>query len=119
MSGAAVPAYAMATLRDVRMGPQIVQYLERIDATLAPFAGRFLVHGGPKQLLEGDWDGDIVVIAFPSLAAAQGWYASPAYRDILALRTANARCDVVLVEGVTADHAAMDILAPAGIDEPG
>jgi uncharacterized protein (DUF1330 family) len=37
--------YAIAHLRNVVMGPDIVAYVEAIDATLAPFAGRFLVHG--------------------------------------------------------------------------
>jgi uncharacterized protein (DUF1330 family) len=36
------------------MGPDIVAYVEAIDATLAPFNGRFLVHGGEKTILEGD-----------------------------------------------------------------
>jgi uncharacterized protein (DUF1330 family) len=33
------------------MGPQIIEYLQRIDATLKPFAGRFLVHGGGVEVL--------------------------------------------------------------------
>jgi uncharacterized protein (DUF1330 family) len=48
-----VAAYAVALLRAVEMGPEIVAYLEQIDATLAPFGGRFLVHGGAKTILEG------------------------------------------------------------------
>ena len=43
-------AYAVANLHAVRMGPEIVRYLERIDATLAPFEGRFIIHGGPPAL---------------------------------------------------------------------
>jgi len=39
------PAYAIAYLRDVRFGEEIIEYLQRIDATLAPYGGRFLVHG--------------------------------------------------------------------------
>ena len=42
-----MPVYAVAHMRQVTMGPPIVEYLERIDATLAPFGGRFVVHGGP------------------------------------------------------------------------
>ena len=36
-----MPAYAVAHLRNVNMGPSIEEYLQRIDATLEPFAGRF------------------------------------------------------------------------------
>ncbi len=44
-------AYAVAHLRSVTLGADIVSYLERIDATLAPFQGRFLVHGGARMIL--------------------------------------------------------------------
>jgi len=30
-------AYALAHLREVAIGPEFVEYLQRIDATLAPF----------------------------------------------------------------------------------
>lgn len=104
-------AYAVGHLRNVAMGPDIVDYLERIDATLAPFDGRFVVHGGPKEVLEGDWPGDLIVIAFPDRAAARGWYDSAAYRAILPLRTAHSEADVILVDGVGAGHKAPDVLA--------
>jgi hypothetical protein len=32
-------------VQSVTPGPEIAEYLLRIDATLAPFQGRFLVHG--------------------------------------------------------------------------
>lgn len=104
--------YAIGNLRDVAMGPDIVAYLERIDATLRPYDGRFLVHGGPVEKLEGDWQGDLVVIAFPNRDNALGWYHSPDYRDIVALRTRNARTDVILVDDVGEDHRATDVLGP-------
>lgn len=30
-------AYAIANIQSIRMGPDVVEYLERIDATLAPY----------------------------------------------------------------------------------
>jgi uncharacterized protein (DUF1330 family) len=106
--------YGIAHLRDVVPGPGIVEYLERIDATLAPFGGRFLVHGARPQVLEGEFDDGLIIIGFPDRAAAEGWYASPAYRAILHLRTANSTGDVFLVDGVDADHRATDILPLPG-----
>ncbi|WP_405134806.1 DUF1330 domain-containing protein [Nocardia sp. NBC_01388] len=41
-----MPGYAIAQLYDVDLNAEIVEYLERIDSTLAPFGGKFLVHGG-------------------------------------------------------------------------
>ncbi|MGL4287005.1 MAG: DUF1330 domain-containing protein [Phreatobacter sp.] len=104
-------AYAIARLRNVRVGPQIVEYLQRIDATLAPFGGRFIIHGGKADLLEGQWSGDLIVISFPDGASARAWYVSPAYQDILALRTDNSEGDTILIDGVSADHRATDVLA--------
>jgi len=104
-------AYAIAHLRQVTMGAEIVEYLQRIDATLAPFSGRFIVHGDKVEVLEGAWPGDLVIIEFPDRAQARAWYDSPAYRAILPLRTENSACNTVLVDGVDADHRATDVLA--------
>lgn len=106
-----MPTFAVARLSEVVMGPAIVEYIQRIDATLAPFGGRFQVHGGPVELLEGSWPGDLVIIAFPDRERARTWYASPAYQAILPLRTANARCDVILIDTVPPDHRSTDVLA--------
>ncbi|QTP57890.1 DUF1330 domain-containing protein [Billgrantia antri] len=103
-------AYAIARLQDVTMGPEIVEYLEKIDATLAPYGGRYLIHGGPTEVLEGNWQGDTIMLGFPSLERARAWYRSKAYRRILPLRTANAVGDVILVEGVPEGHRGIDIL---------
>ena len=105
-----MPAYAIAHLRDLRFGPDIVAYLQAIDATLAPYGGRFLVHGSAVETLEGPFSGDVVIIAFPDRVQAGAWYASPAYQAILPLRTRNARCWVVLVDGAGEGHRATDLL---------
>jgi uncharacterized protein (DUF1330 family) len=107
-------AYAVAHMHEVTMGPDIVEYLQRIDATLAPFGGRFAVHGGDVEVLEGSWPGHLIVIEFPDRDRASAWYNSDAYRQILALRTDNSRSDVVLVDGVDSGHRATDILGAAG-----
>ena len=105
-----MPAYAIAHLQDLRFGPDIVAYLQAIDATLAPYGGRFLVHGSSAEALEGPFSGDVVVVAFPDRAQAGAWYASPAYQTILPLRTRNAGGWVVLVNGVGEGHCATDLL---------
>jgi uncharacterized protein (DUF1330 family) len=104
-------AYAVAHLRNVNMGPAIAEYLQRIDATLEPFAGRFLIHGAEVEVLEGTWPGHLIVIEFPDLAGARAWYSSTAYKEILPLRTNNSEGDTVLVEGVAEGHRATDVLA--------
>jgi uncharacterized protein (DUF1330 family) len=105
-----MPAYAVAHMRQVTMGPPIVEYLERIDATLAPFGGRFLVHGGEVEVVEGSWPGHLIVIEFPGRAHVHDWYRSAAYQQIVALRTDNSLSDVIIADGAGSDHRATDVL---------
>ena len=103
-------AYAVAHMRRVTMGPAIVEYLERIDATLAPFGGHFIVHGGDLELLEGSWPGNLIAIEFPDREQARAWYDSDAYQAIVTLRTDNSESDVIMIDGVDRDHKAADVL---------
>jgi uncharacterized protein (DUF1330 family) len=98
-------AYGLAHLYNPQPHhPDVLEYLERIQDTLDPYGGRFLVHGGHLEVLEGGWPGALVVIEFPSLAEARAWYDSGPYQDILPLRTNNIEGDVVLAEGVEPGH---------------
>ena len=103
-------AYAVAVIRETRFGPEIREYLQRIDGTLAPFGGRFRIHGGPYEPVEGAWSGDLVVIEFPSMEQARGWYESDAYQAIRPLRAGHTEGDLLLVQGVADDHKGVDLL---------
>src|SRR5690606_38883972 len=122
---ALMKSYAVAHLRDVDFNEQIADYLRRIDATLEPFGGRFLVHGGRVHPLEGDFDATMVMLEFPSLDAARDWYHSPAYQDILPLRTGNSPGSPFSSRGWRRDTAAWtsslrsaEGLAPVALDLP-
>jgi uncharacterized protein (DUF1330 family) len=108
-------AYAIAHVRSVEFGPEVVRYLELVDATLEPYGGRFIVHA-PKDMrvVEGTWTGDAIVIEFPSMKDADAWWNSPAYREILPLRTRHMAADIVLVDGCPAGYRGKDALKPQG-----
>jgi uncharacterized protein (DUF1330 family) len=93
-------AYAIAHLRTPTGNPEVFEYMERIQATMDPFEGRFLVHGKQVEEVEGSWPGTIVIIESPSIDAARRWYDSPAYQVILPLRTRNIEGETIVVEGV-------------------
>ncbi|MBE2320629.1 DUF1330 domain-containing protein [Solirubrobacter sp. CPCC 204708] len=103
--------YAIAHLQDVRMGPEIAEYLGRIDETLEPFDGRFLVHGMRHEVLEGEWPGDLVIIEFPDRARAEAWYSSERYQQILPLRVRNSDSNAIIIDGNADDHRGADLLA--------
>ena len=103
-------SYGVGILKQVKMGPPIVEYLQRIDDTLAPYDGHFIVHGGEPAMLEGKSPGTFIVIEFPDRTRAEEWYASAAYQAILPLRTENSESTVFLIDGVDRDHVATDVL---------
>ncbi len=104
-------AYALAHLHDPKLEPDVFEYLERIDSTLEPYAGRFIIHGATAQVVEGAWPGVVVAIEFPTLAEANQWYASSAYQEILPLRTNHIRSDVIIVDGVEPGHNSAEMAA--------
>lgn len=95
-----MPAYALAHLRTPTLHPDVFDYIERIQSTLDPFGGRFIVHGADVEVREGAWPGTIVIIEFPGVDEARGWYESPAYQEILPLRTDHIEGEAIIVEGV-------------------
>lgn len=101
-----MPAYAAAHLRTVDFNDEIVEYIARIDATLAPFEGRFLVHGVTPTVVEGSFPGTLILIEFPDRARAEAWYASDDYQAILPLRTRNSDGVAVILDGVAPDYRA-------------
>jgi uncharacterized protein (DUF1330 family) len=86
------------------MQAEVLDYLDRVQATLDPFEGRFIVQGGEMDILEGAWAGSAIVLSFPDMTAARAWYRSVAYQEILRLRTDHLVGDVILVDGVGPGH---------------
>ena len=78
------------------------QYKEAAPLAITRYGGRYLARGGTAAVLEGDWQPQrIVILEFPSLAAAKEFYDSPEYRAARALRSGAATMDIIAVEGVS------------------
>jgi uncharacterized protein (DUF1330 family) len=74
-----------------------LDYLEQVEATVEPYGGKWLAQG-QGDVIEGAWPGSVVLMEFPSRAAAMEWYGSAAYQAILPLRTRNAISDIILID---------------------
>jgi uncharacterized protein (DUF1330 family) len=83
---------------------EVLDYLDRVQETLDPFDGIFIVQGSNPEVLEGAWAGSVIVLSFPNMTAARAWYLSAAYQAILHLRTDHVVGDVILVDGVASGH---------------
>ena len=76
------------------------EYRAGVVSTLEAHGGRFLVRGGELTVVEGEWPHPrLVVIEFPSRAAAGAWYHSPDYQKLLPLRLRSAAGNLVIVDG--------------------
>ncbi|MFF3460428.1 DUF1330 domain-containing protein [Streptomyces sp. NPDC002730] len=78
-------------------------YLEQVEATTAPYGGKWPAMDAEVQVLEGAWPGSVVLLEFPDMAKAREWYNSPEYQKILPLRTDRTISDLILVDGVGPD----------------
>jgi uncharacterized protein (DUF1330 family) len=92
--------YAIACV-DISDEDRYADYRAGTVASLEPFEGRFIVRGGATECVEGSWDAQrTVVIEFPSIEQARGWFNSGAYQQLAAIRREASTADIVLVEGV-------------------
>lgn len=95
-----MPAYALAHLRTPQVNDDVLRYIETVQSTFEPFGGRFLVHGAEVEVKEGPWPGTVVIVEFPDVERARAWYESPAYQEILPLRTDHIEGSAIIVDGV-------------------
>jgi len=88
---------AAETVKDEAM---FAQYRKEVLPTIEAFGGKFIVRGGTLTTLEGEWPHPrLVIIEFPSRAAAESWYKSPTYQKIIALRLESTDGSVIIVDG--------------------
>ncbi len=76
------------------------EYKKLSGPALLPFGGRFVVRGGPVEVIEGDWrPSRVVVLEFPSAERARAWWGSEIYRGAKAIRQRASRGNMILLEG--------------------
>ena len=92
---------------DVRRGdnPDAMKpYGEKVMGTLDPYEGKIIAASNDADVREGDWNFDrILILEFPSMDAAQSWYESPEYQEILPIRLRANNDQMVIVEGLPSD----------------
>ena len=76
----------------VKQPEKWAQYRSQVLATLLPFSGELVFRGEQALSFSGvNPHPDIVVIRFPTLDAAHGWFQSNAYQALIPLREAAAQ----------------------------
>jgi uncharacterized protein (DUF1330 family) len=77
------------------------EYLRQVIPMIERHGGRYLTRAGAHEVLEGEWRPNrVVVVEFPSMAALKGWYDSPEYQPLIALRRSAATDLLIAVDGI-------------------
>ena len=97
-----MPAYIIARVHVTDM-PRYSEYMKVTPGVIAKFGGRFIARGGESVTLEGPEETDrVVLIEFPTLAAAKDFYHSEEYHETKILRQGAATGQFFAIDGVTA-----------------
>lgn len=95
-----MPAYLLADI-ELHDAARYKEYVEHVPALIEKFGGRYLVRGGPAQVLEGNWSPSrLIIIEFPDRDAVLGFYEDPEYVPYRDLRQSIASTDLLLADGV-------------------
>lgn len=96
-------AYYLVDVREIKDPVKMADYRARINPVVERFGGRYVVIGGPVQVLEGSYQPVFpVMIQFPSIDDARRWYNSDEYRELKALRLEATVSNAFLMEGPAA-----------------
>lgn len=87
---------------DIRDPDKYEDYKRANGAAFAEFGARFVVRGGPQEVVEGDMRPRTVVLEFASLADAKACYESETYQAAKAIRDPISTGDMIIVEGYDA-----------------
>ncbi|MBZ5600464.1 MAG: DUF1330 domain-containing protein [Acidobacteriia bacterium] len=94
-------AYFLIDILEITDAAKMEEYRKHVGAVVEKFNGRYLVVGGPADVVEGTWRPTFpVVIQFPSREQARLWYDSDDYRQLKALRLTASKGNAVFLEGL-------------------
>jgi uncharacterized protein (DUF1330 family) len=95
-----MPAYVIVDI-EVHDPVRYEEYKRLAAPTVAAHGGRYVVRGGPAEVLEGGRTPHrVVVLEFASLEQARAWWGSDDYAPAKALRQACAGTEMILVAGM-------------------
>ena len=81
--------------------PRYDKYAEALVPVLHQYGGEALVADDQPRVLEGEWDGDrVVMLRFADRDAIRTWATSPEYQAIVGDRHAGSNAVITLVHGL-------------------
>lgn len=94
-------AYCYFDILEIKDEHKMEIYKEHVLTTVDQYGGRYLVIGGPCDLVEGSNKPNFpVVIEFPGMDRAYHWYHSEEYKSLKALRKEAVEANAVFIQGL-------------------
>jgi uncharacterized protein (DUF1330 family) len=94
-------AYCLFDNLVVKDGAKLEEYKTKVIPVVEKYQGKYVVLGGNTQVVEGDWKPVyLVMIEFPNLQLAQGWYYSQEYKELKALRLSATESNGAILEDI-------------------
>lgn len=95
-----MPAYVIVNI-EVNDPQQYEVYKSMAPASIEAFGGKYIVRGGPIDILEGRWTPRrVVILEFPDKRTALNWWNSSEYADAKAMRNSCTYSEMIVVEGI-------------------
>ena len=93
-----MPTYVIVNI-EIQDPTQYDIYKQMAPRSIEAYGGRYLVRGGPIDVLEGRWNPRrVVVLEFPTKRKAHDWWNSTEYSDAKAMRQSCAYTELIVVE---------------------
>jgi uncharacterized protein (DUF1330 family) len=90
-------AYIVVTVNRIKDPAAFQEYADKVAPIIAQHGGRYIVSDKSPELREGEFPfARLVVVEFPSIEAARGWYDSPEYQAIIPIRRRGIDANIVI-----------------------
>ena len=95
-----MPAYFLVDIREIKDPVKMERYRAQVSPVVEKFGGRYLVVGGPLEMVEGSNKPVFpVLIEFPSMDHARRWYDSEEYRELKEMRLDATHSNAFFMDG--------------------
>ncbi len=85
----------------VKNREKLLEYLRLSEHTLEPYGGKFHAQAGKTEVIEGDWNPTVIIVAeFPSIDKAKEWYHSAEYAKALKVKPEARERNMIVTEGI-------------------
>ena len=106
-----MPAYVVVQI-SIHDSVTYEQYMKIAPPSIVAHSGRYIVRGGPSEVLEGSWQPRrLVILEFSNVEQARAWWDSPEYAPAKAVRQRCADTEMLLIQGIPAPIGAVSARA--------